>query len=167
MSPPPPSERIPGNGYVLTSLQPYVRTYVCTGYPLTWLCPSHVLHVCILLWWGDIPPTYHSSMNSLGCMSNDMDLMRCLCLHIVPGVTDGGCTQPKVAVCKCAPVPIHAYTYIPHSTPTHTHTPTGNHPQPMVYFLQITYRRSWLLSVGAYDTWQQQNRRLTQNRHLT
>ena len=103
VSPPPAKESL----VMVMSSHHYNHTYA-RRYVL--VIPSHGCVPHILLWWGDIPPTYHSSMNSLGCMSNDMDLMRCLCLHVVPGVTDGGCTQPKVAVCKCAS--IHAYTYI-------------------------------------------------------
>ena len=36
----------------------------------------------------------------------------------------------------------------------------------MMYIL-ITYRRRWLLSVGAYSFCQQENERLTANMHLT
>ena len=46
-------------------------------------------------------------------------------------------------------------------------TMEGTYPTDPQSFDYYSYLRSWLLSVGAYDTGQQQNRRLTQNRPNT
>ena len=67
----------------------------------------------------------------------------------------------------CFPIPL-PLALRPHSSvPRCYFADVSIHVRQVFQIVILRYRRSWLLSVGTYDTGQQQNRRLTQNRHLT